>query len=60
MGYRYDVFVSYTWRVPRAQTMLELAKALEPLVRGCPEHDPAWTVTVHADPQEPHVDRQVY
>ncbi len=41
-------------------TVRELAKAIEPLVRASPDHDATWTVTVHQDPQEPHIDRQGY
>jgi hypothetical protein len=37
-----------------------LAKELEPLIHGCPAHDPSWAVTVLDDPQEPHVARQGY
>ena len=41
-------------------TVLDLAKVLEPLVRESPDHDPAWTITLHEDPQQPHIRRQGY
>lgn len=41
-------------------TVVALVKELEGLVHGSPAHDPGWTVTLHDDPAEPHVDRQGY
>jgi hypothetical protein len=43
-----------------SDTVRELAKELEPLVRGCPTHDPSWAVTLHPDPPERDIDRQGY
>jgi TIR domain-containing protein len=41
-------------------TVVVLVKELEGLVHGSPAHDPGWTVALHNDPAEPHVDRQGY
>jgi hypothetical protein len=41
-------------------TVVELVKELEALVRSSPVHDSGWTVTLHNDPAEPHIDRQGY
>lgn len=41
-------------------TVVALVKELEGLVHGSPAHDPGWTVALHNDPAEPHIDRQGY